>query len=324
MLTSVFENIETTKKLNLNKFEKGKITYKWLHIVSNGIAQPIYIPIMVARGKEDGPVLGLTAAVHGNELNGISVIQKLFTEIEVEKIKGTIVGVPVVNIPGLYNNSRLFIDGKDLNRIMPGKPNGNVSEVYAYRVLDRIVKNFDYLLDLHTASFGRVNSFYIRADLGSKEALTLAQLQEPQIILNAPAADGTLRGAAADLGIHAITVEVGDPNRFQKGMVKSSLTRIFNTLNYLGIYQPEELKHNEGKPIICDSSQWIYTEKGGILSVYPQLTDIVEEGELVGLVRNVFGEEIEKYYAPRKGIVIGRSVNPIAQTGSRIIHLGKV
>lgn len=323
MTTHRVNDIETIKKLNLSKFEKGRITYKWLHIVSNGIGQPILLPIIVAKGKKEGKVVGLTAAVHGNELNGISVIQRLFAEIDIEQLKGTIVGVPVVNVPALLNNDRLFIDGKDINRIMPGKPNGNVSEVYAFRVVDRIVKHFDYLLDLHTASFGRVNSYYIRADLSSKESLKLAQLQEPQIILNAPPRDGTLRGAAADIGIEAITVEVGDPNRFQKGMVKSSLAGIFNTLDYLKMYKNNPTS-NEDEPIICNHSTWLYTEKGGVLTVYPQLTDTVQKGDLIAVIRNVFGELLEEYFAPFDGIIIGKSTHPIAQTGSRIIHLGSI
>lgn len=324
MKTSLFENIETIKKLNLKKFEKGTITYKWLHVVSNGLGQPIYVPVIVAKGAKEGLVLGLTAAVHGNELNGISVIQKLFSDIDVKKLKGTLVGIPAINVQGIFNNDRLFADGKDLNRIMPGKANGNVSEVYAYRIVDRIVKNFDYLLDLHTASFGRINSYYIRADLASKEAFRLAKLQEPQIILNAPATDGTLRGAASSLGIHSITIEVGDPNKFQKGMINSSLTGIFNTLSYLKMYEHKNIQHNKGEPVICQTSEWVYTDKGGILTVFPHLTDKVKKGDLVGIVRNIFGEEIAKYYAPFNGIVIGKSVHPIAQTGSRIIHLGKI
>lgn len=324
MLTPEFENIKTIKNLKLDKFKAGEITYKWLHLVSNGIAQPIYIPIIVAKGKKRGPVVGITAAVHGNELNGISIIQRLFSDIDINELSGIVIGVPVVNMPALLNNSRLFIDGADINRIMPGKPNGNVSQVYAYRVLDRIVSTFDYLLDLHTASFGRINSYYIRADLSSKIALKLAKLQEPQIILNAPPSDGTLRGAAADLGIDAITIEVGDPNKFQKGMIKSGLHGIYNTLHFLGMYSDSNITPIANNHVTCQSSNWLYTDIGGVLTVLPDLTDIIEKNQKIAQVRNVFGELLKEYFAPHKGVIIGKSTHPIAQTGSRIIHLGKL
>lgn len=316
-----YKDVEIIRELEIDAYPKNKISFRWFHILSNGIGQPINVPVMVARGKNDGPILGLTAAVHGNELNGIPIIQRLFNGIELNKLSGTIVGVPVVNIPSILLNERHFIDGSDLNRIMPGVVNGNRSQVYAYRILNRIVKKMDYLMDLHTASFGRINSYYIRADLSSKIAYELAHLQNPQIILNAPPKDGTLRGAAADLGIDAITVEVGDPDKFQKGMIRSGLTGVYNTLSYLNMYD-EEIEKKEEEPIVCDRSYWIYSNRGGILQVHPKLTQMIKKGDLIATVRNIFGQIIKEYKAPEDGVVIGKNVNPIGQTGSRIIHLG--
>lgn len=320
-MQNTFENIPVIKELHVESFEKNQISYRWLHIVSNGIGQPIYIPIIVAKGEKEGPTVGITAVVHGNELNGMSVIQRFFNGIELSKLSGTVVGVPVVNVPSLMINERHFIDGQDLNRIMPGKSNGNRSEIYANRVIKRIIKNFDFLLDLHTASFGRVNSYYIRADLSSKMAYDLAYMQNPSIILNAPPTDGTLRGAASSLGIDAITVEVGDPNRFQKGMIRSSLQGVYNTLVFLKMYD-DEIEHDNEEPVVCDKSYWIYTDLGGVLQVHVGLTDFVEEGQKIATIRNVFGQILKEYHAPQSGIIIGKSINPISQTGSRIIHLG--
>lgn len=313
--------ITTIKRLKLDKYPKNTISYRWLHLVNNGIGQPIKIPIIIAKGPSKGPVLGLTAVIHGNELNGMSVIQKVFKSLELDKLSGTVVGIPVINIPSILVNDRRFIDGVDLNRIMPGKKDGDRSQVYAHRVVRRIVKHFDYLLDLHTASFGRVNSFYIRADLSSKIALDLAKMQNPQIILNTPPKDGTLRGAATDLGIEAITIEVGDPDKFQKGMIRSGLTGVFNSLAYLDMYN-EPIENGDAEPIICKRSYWIYTNVGGIIQVHSKLTDRIKKGELIATVKDVFGRTIKEYKAPEDGVVIGKSVNPVGQTGSRLIHLG--
>lgn len=315
------QKIPVIKKIKLDTFKKNSLSYRWIHLVSNGIAQPIHVPVIIGKGLKDGPVLGLTAVVHGNELNGLSVIQRLFNSINLEKLSGTIIGVPVVNVPSVLINERRFIDGVDLNRIMPGDRAGNRSEIYANRIINRIIKNFDFLLDLHTASFGRINSYYVRADLSSKTAKQLALIQNPKIILNAPPKDGTLRGAAADLGINAITIEVGDPDKFQKGMIRSGLTGVYNTLSYLNMYD-EELDQAKEDPIICKKSYWIYSNVGGIIQVHSKLTQHVKKGELIATVRDVFGKVLKEYFAPENGIVIGKSTNPIGQTGSRIIHLG--
>lgn len=317
------ESAQVIDELKIYEVPQGQITKCWFHIVTNGVSMPVYVPVIVARGTEDGPVVGLTAAVHGNELNGISVIQRLFRELDVRHLRGTIVGVPVVNTPSLLRNERSFIDGVDLNHIMPGKPDGNVSEVYAHRFVNRIVREFDYLVDLHTASFGRVNSYYIRADLNDPVTREMAMLQNAQIIVHNPPSDGTLRGAAASMGIHAVTLEVGNPNTFQKSIIRSGLDGIHNLLTYLKMVD-HELEPAIASPIICQKSYWMYTDTGGILSVIPHVTDFVKKGEVVATMRNIFGDLEKEYFAPEDGVVIGKSVSPINQTGGRILHLGVV
>eukprot|EP00903_Cladosiphon_okamuranus_P000396 g394.t1 len=217
--------------------------------------------------EEDGPVLGLTAAVHGNELNGISVIQRLFTEIDPQELRGTIVGAPVVNVPSFMRKMRRFNDGVDINHIMPGKADGNVSQVYAYRFFNRLVRHFDYLLDLHTASFGRINSYYIRADMDTPVVRKMALLQNADIIVHNPPSDGTLRGAADELGIPAITLEVGNPNTFQRKLIRSGITGIHNVLCHLEMVD-DEIDEPQKETVICSSSRWLYTEMGGLLTVH--------------------------------------------------------
>lgn len=317
------DNIQIIKSLDIEECPKGEVSRYWLHLVKDGMGLPIYIPIIVARGLEDGKVLGLTAAVHGNELNGIPVIQRIFKEINVKELKGTIVGVPVINVPSLQRKKRRFIDGKDLNHIMPGRPDGTVSDVYAWRIVNRIVKEFDYLIDLHTASNGRVNSYYIRADMEDETVCKMALLQNAQIIVHNPPSDGTLRGTADEMGIPAITLEVGNPNRFQKGLIRDGLTGIHNILGYFKMLECEVEEPDE-QTVLCERSFWMYTDTGGILAVHPKVTHFVKKGEVVATMRNIFGDLVKEYHAPEDGIVIGKSVHPINHTGGRILHLGIV
>ena len=306
---------------HLNDTPPKTIRNYWLRLISDGLGNPISIPLMVARGKEDHPILGVTAAVHGNELNGIPVIQRLFKEIEPEEMQGTIIGIPVVNIPSFVRKKRRFNDGVDLNHIMPGEEFGNVSQVYAYRFIERIVKHFDYLLDLHTASFGRVNTYYVRADMDVEEVRKLALLQNADIIVHNPPSDGTLRGAADELGIPAITVEVGNPNTFQKRLIRSGVEGVHNALSYLGMI-PDAIEQPKTETVLCKKSYWMYTDRGGLLSVHVDLKQQVKKGEHIASIRDVFGNLLKEYFAPEDGIVIGKSVGPVNQTGGRILHLG--
>lgn len=315
------KSIPSVDEFRLADTPPQSIRHYWLKMISDGLGNPISIPLIVARGKEDHPILGLTAAVHGNELNGIPVIQRLFKEIDVTTLKGTIVGIPVVNIPSFMRRKRRFNDGVDLNHIMPGKENGNVSQVYAYRFFHRVVQSFDYLLDLHTASFGRVNSYYIRADMKDPITRKLAMLQNAQIIVHNPPSDGTLRGAADAIDIPAITLEVGNPNTFQKKLIRSGKEGIHNVLSYLEMTD-DPIEPPTAPAVICKRSFWIYTDIGGLLNIPVQLTQQVKKGDLLATMRDVFGNLLKEFHAPEDGIVIGKSISPVNQSGGRILHLG--
>ena len=315
------KSISIVNKLELDSVPAGTHRRFGVHLVSDGLGMPIHVPVMVAKGEEEGPIVAITAAVHGNELNGIPVVQRVFRELEHEKLKGTVIGIPVVNVPGLQLMQRKFNDDEDLNRIMPGKSSGNNSEMYAHRLLYRVLHDAEFLLDLHTASFGRVNSYYIRANLHEPENARLAHLQNPQIILDSPAPDSTLRGFFNSKNAKAVTLEVGDPNRFQKGLIRSGLAGIFNSLIHLGMIQGE-IEPPENEPYICTHSFWQYTDEGGFLEVLPQVTELVKKNQVVAILRNIYGDVLKEYTAREDGIIIGKSNHPVAQTGSRIIHLG--
>ncbi len=321
--TTMNHNIKTVQEFNIEDTPKGSIKYHWLEIISDGFGSPVSIPLIVARGLQDGPVLGLTAAVHGNELNGIPVIQRLFQEIDVQELSGTIIGVPVVNVPAYIRKSRRFNDGVDINHIMPGKEDGNISEIYAHRFFKRLVVHFDYLLDLHTASAGRINSYYVRADMEHETTRKLALLQNADIIVHNPPSDGTLRGAADAINIPAITLEVGNPNTFQKKLIRSGIEGIHNVLCHLQMIGDDIIAPAK-ETVICQYSYWIYTDRGGLMNLSVALLDSLDEGSHIGTIRNIFGEVLTDYIAPEAGIVIGKSVSPVNQSGGRILHLGIV
>lgn len=309
------------RELELTGVPPGSVRHFWLHLVNDGIGEPIRIPIAIARGVSDGPVLGLTAAIHGNELNGIPVIQKVFAALDPKQLRGTVIGAFALNPPGVQRQQRGYSDAVDLNRIAPGKPNGTMSEVYANRIVERVIRKFDVHIDLHTASFGRVNSHYVRADMNHELTARLARLQAPTIIVHNAPGDGTLRGAASHLGVASITVELRDPNVFQRGIVDDGMVGIQNVLYDLGMVEGAVSCAIEDTTL-CSRSVWSYTDEGGLLWVFPKVGTLVDKGQLVAEVRTVFGQTVQQYTASEAGIVIGRSVNPVNPTGSRILHLG--
>jgi hypothetical protein len=179
-------------QLVIEEFPVGQISTAWINMVKQGLSEWIRIPVIVARGLEPGPVVGITAVVHGNELNGVPCIHRVISDIDVKSLKGTVVAVPCVNVPGYLSFKREFSDGKDLNRYFPGKLGGTASQVYNYNFFNKIVTQFQYLIDMHTASFGRVNSYYVRSDMNDPVSSVFAKLQQPQIILHNSGQDGRI------------------------------------------------------------------------------------------------------------------------------------
>lgn len=313
--------VQRVDALDFSALEKGRRHHLKLDLIAAASGERITAPVIVVRGAEDGPTLGVTAAIHGNELNGIPVIHRMVAELDPAALRGTLAAVPVVNLPGFERYTREFNDGDDLNRIMPGKANGTSAQRYAHAFLERAVRRFDFLVDLHTASFGRINSLYVRADLLHPVTAGLARVQNPQILVHNCGADGTLRGAAVKLGVPAITVEVGNPQRLQRPMIEQGLAGLKNTLIHLGMVDGA-LRPPEREPVMCARSYWIYTDAGGILEVPPALVARVEEGAVIGRVTSLYGMLEREYHAPEAGVVVGKSTNPANQEGSRILHLG--
>ncbi len=303
--------------------EPGTRTNLFVELIHDGLGRAVGVPIVLVRGKRPGPVFGITCALHGNELNGIPVVHRLIETVDPEKLRGTMVACPVLNIPGFTRNEREYRDGKDLNHLMPGKEHGNESQFYAHRLVERLVSKFDVLLDLHTASFGRVNSLYVRADMTNPVTAQMAYLQHPKIILHNPPSDFTLRGTADELGIPAITVEIGDPQVFQPRHIKPTIAGARAVMSHFGILKSKP-RVQAAEPILATGSSWMFTDFGGLLEVLPEVATTVEEGELVARQLDIFGAVVREYHAPFDGVVIGKSVNPVSPTGARILHLGRL
>lgn len=320
------EEIPIVKQIPLQQQPMGTQARYWLQVGSDVQGRPEVVAVLVARGVFPGPVFGITAGVHGNELNGVRTVQKLMEAIDPSQLKGTVLAVAGMNPQGMANHDRRFPDGEDLNRGFPGKAEGNESQQMTHILAREILPHLDYLADLHTASFGRENSLYIRADLGQDSLAQMALGFGADIVLNSKEAsaggstDGTLRATAASQGIPGFTVELGNPQVFQPKMIDRGVAGLLRTLGHLGMRTAS--LSEPAPPVICKRSYWIYTDRGGLLEVAPHPGDLLEGGQLIAILRDAFGQEITRYYAPESGVVIGTATNPAVRSGGRVLHIG--
>lgn len=308
--------------IDVEAFEPGTRSDFFMPIYEDATGSPLKVPFIVARGAHPGPVLGVSAVVHGNELNGIKIIHRVLERVQLKKLHGSLFCAPVVNVPSYNLGERYFADGVDLNNYFPGKAEGIPAEQYARAFTMSFLPGCDFLVDIHTASEGRTNTLYVRADISSKPIRQLSLMANPEIILDVRGRDGTLRGAATRRGIPAITLEAGNPKVLQGRMVAEGERGVLNIMRHLKMLRGKaELKR---KPVICSSSKWIRTTGGGILETKFKLLEFVEKKQLLAETRDPFGNILQKYYAPHVGVVIGMAANPAAFPGTRFCHLGVV
>jgi uncharacterized protein len=322
------DTVQIISSLDLDQIPKQKIKKYWFKVGTDAFGRHVVVPVLVLRGQTDSPVLGMTAAIHGNELNGIPVIQRIFSMIDPATFRGTLIGIPGINPESMQMYERRFTDGEDLNRVFPGKRDGSESEQRAYHVLHDLIAHMDISIDMHTASFGRENSFYVRADMNDDTLGQLARIQMADILVDnagKPSFGGgsglTARAAAIEQGVKTITIEYGNPQVYQSDMIERGTIGVLNALKWLKMVPGDIQKGESG--ILCKSSSWMYTDTGGFLEVSVQVAQKITKGEKIAVLKNAFGDIIKYYYSPSDGVVIGRSSNPIAVQGARIIHLGK-
>lgn len=313
------------RPLRMDDFPVGSRTELRLPMFQDALGTQIRAPFVIVRGENPGPVLGISAAVHGDELNGIRIIHAILERTDPTKLHGTLVCVPVVNVPAFHSQQRRFpLDEIDLNHVFPGKAEGTPSQQYARAFATTFLPPLDYLIDIHTASEGRLNTFYVRADLHSPAAREMALLMNPQIVLHGRSGDGTLRNAARQAGVPAITVEAGDPSVFQGRMVLQGEIGVWNVMAALDMIRGHRPTEPETPPVVCGSSRWLRTRSGGLLVTQFRLAERLAKRQVVAELRDPFGHVLRELPAPSAGIVIGMSRSPLAVPGTRYCHLGAI
>lgn len=277
-------------------------------------------PVLIVHGRGDGPVLCLTAAIHGDELNGIEMVRRVLHDLEPEKVNGTVIGIPIVNLQGFRRGSRYLPDRRDLNRYFPGNPEGSSASRIAYSLFDSIIKHCDALVDLHTGSFYRTNMPQLRADLRYDKIKELTQGFGGIAVLHSEAAIGTLRRAATDAGVPAITLEAGEPLRLQSAKVSQGVTGIFTLLDTMNIVKRVQFLAPP-EPVYYQST-WVRADDGGILFSVVRLGQAIEIGDVLGTVTDPITNDQNLIYSPAKGRVLGMALNQVVQPGFAAFRIG--
>lgn len=292
---------------------------------------PVTLPVHVLHGHEPGPAMFVTAAIHGDELNGVEIIRRVLRTLAPGNIRGTLLCVPVVNAYGFIGRSRYLPDRRDLNRAFPGSPGGSLASRLAHLLLTEVVRRCQLGIDLHTAAVQRVNLPQIRCDSAkSPRSRELAKAFGAQVVLESAERAGSLRRAAREAGIDVLVYEGGEGLRFDEFAIQAGVDGIARVMLEIGMLQGGATDDRDRAassarslhlPLMANAAKWVRAPEGGVLRTHKKIGDSVSEGEQIGVIANPYEEADTPLRSPRRGIIVGATTLPIVNMGDALFHI---
>jgi len=305
------------------KVEPGSRTEIELKVAPTFTHDEMGLSVQVIRGKQDGPTLFVSAAIHGDEINGVEIIRRLLQHKVLHRIKGTLLAIPIVNVDGMINNSRYLPDGRDLNRSFPGSAKGSLAGRVAHTFVEEILKKSTHGIDLHTGSNHRSNFPQIRADLSEPETRSMTEAFGVPLALDSKLRDGSLRGCAGELGVKVILYEAGEALRFDEVYIRAGVEGIINVMREIGMLRPSRASKPRKPPLICDQTYWVRAPESGMLRTLVPLGAKVEKDQPLAMISDPLGSTETEVLAPYAGVVIGRTNLPPAYAGTALFHIAR-
>ncbi|WP_116598291.1 succinylglutamate desuccinylase/aspartoacylase family protein [Primorskyibacter marinus] len=283
---------------------------------------PVNMSAHVIHGRKDGPVMFVSALVHGDEVIGAEIVRRLLRAAPVQRLSGTLIAVPIVNAYGFISQSRYLPDRRDLNRSFPGHSEGSLAARLAHLFLTEIVQRCDVGIDLHSAAVGRTNLPQIRLTPGNDRLRELGEAFAAPVTMTSKLRDGSLRQEAEALGVDVLLYEAGEGLRFDEYAARAGVSGILRVMHRLGMVGAKGVPRARRQPVYCERSSWSRAPMGGLLRTLKASGDYVEEGAVLGLISDPFGEAETEVIADAPGIVIGRTNLPIVNEGDALFHIG--
>jgi uncharacterized protein len=312
-------------KIDGTKIKLGEEKSLYLKIARQYDLTELEMPVKVMRGKKDGPVLFLSAAIHGDELNGIEIVRRVISHKKLRKLVGTVIAVPIVNVFGLNHRSRYLPDRRDLNRSFPGSAKGSLASRMAKRFISEIVSKCTHGIDFHTGSQHRSNLPQIRADIANAKTLKFAKTFKTPIILNSAERDGSLREAARKKKVVSLLFEGGEALRFEENVIKTGVNGCLAAMASIGMLGSSSKKNSPSfSGVVSKKSYWVRAKTSGTILLKIKLGQKIHADEVIGLIKNPLGEVIHKLKVIEEGIVIAINKLPLVNQGDAVIHVAIV
>jgi predicted deacylase len=289
---------------------------------------PIAMPVTLVHGTTPGPVLSITAGVHGGEYPGIEAAIRTAAALDPATIRGAVIIVHVVDVPAFHGRNIYIcpLDGKNPNRVFPGDPAGTASERLAHAVFTEVISRADFYVDLHGGDLNEaLVPFTIMLESGDAtvdaRALGLARVYGIKYVVRGRVAGGTY-AAAAKQGIPAILTEAGGQGLLDEKSLQAHLHGLRNVMKHVGVLSGDP---DPVEPITQLSGfHWVTSKHAGLCYLDVEPGERVTQGQTVGEVRDYFGRPLGKVDAPASGIVLFTVTTPATNPGDPLFAVGTI
>jgi uncharacterized protein len=323
--------VPVIEKLDVETLTRGKVYRFWFRGMDTNVGQTWHVPVIVSRGKEAGPRLLLNSGVHGDELNGVRVVQLVMEALDPQKLKGTVIGIPGLNIPGMLHGNRSYIMSDDggssanLNRVMPGdEAKGDATNRFAGRVWQKLwMGNVDYVIDLHAQTRGTAYPTFVYADPRNEKVKMLAETLAPDIIKYDVGEKGSVETEFVRAEIPAVTFEIGRAGVWQQDLIDRSVLGIHRVMSTLEMTQEPAAPKLQALPksFLGNENTSLRATVGGFVAYKVGLLDVVVKDQLLARQMNAFGETVAEYKAPHDGKVLSVGDEPVREPGALIVRI---
>jgi uncharacterized protein len=283
------------------------------------------IPVIIERSLIDGPVVLLSAGIHGDEINGVEIVRQIIIQ-KINKPKiGTIICIPIVNMFGFVNKSREFPDGRDLNRVFPGSKKGSLASRFAFHILKEIMPVVDFAVDFHAGGASRFNAPQIRIAPNNPELKKLSDIFDAPFTLYSKNIAGSFRNSSDKLNVKMLLFEGGKSLDINDQIALEGVNGTKRLLNYLGMLNDKhKIVHQLTKTIYIEKSGWLRAKCSGLFHDNNLIGCFVEKGTVLGTITDPFGKFEQKVKAPNNGYVINANHAPIVYEGDAIYHMSNI
>lgn len=281
----------------------------------------IDVPIIVERGKKQGPCILLIGGLHGDETNGVEIVRQIVAKGLNKPEIGTVICIPLLNVFGFINQTRAFPDGRDLNRVFPGSNTGSLASRFAFHLMNEVIPHVDFCIDYHTGGAQRFNYSQIRIDEGCDETFELAKIFASPYIVYSKSPERTFRKSITKLGKKVLLFEGGKSLNLDKNVTKSGIQGAINVMHHIGLRNfSSQISHE--KSVVIKSSKWIRAKHSGMFRSSVSAGQKVERGIKLGSISDPFGDFESSFKNSQQGYILNSNHSPIVNQGDALFHIG--